>query len=225
MILKINDNPALHLHGDSIWRGSWAVSCLWLSMRRVCTLFGHSWATPQVWAVALPFCQQQVAPMACSALYLRWWAAPALSVLSRVLGKVGPCNALKGLEMVRSGSAEEFKLRLVMRRLLADRAFTCAIPFFLHSSSFSHFLFGSCILGANSDSSLTYEQLWGWCASPSKARLRLEGVSSAVFIQQHTVSMCLNEVRVKRIRGYHIFPETAAFLGLKSSCCNVNADY
>lgn len=49
----------------------------------------------------------------------------------------------------------------------------------------------------------------------AKLVLRLEGISPAVFTQKHAVNMFLNEAKAKGIRGYNIFPESAAFLRLK----------
>lgn len=43
----------------------------------------------------------------------------------------------------------------------------------------------------------------------AKLILWLEGISSAVFTQQHAVNMCVNEARAKKNQN---FPETVAFL-------------
>lgn len=71
-------------------------------------------------------------------------------MLSRVLGKAGPCDALKMLKMGQSGSAEDFIQRLVMRQLLAARIFylchtlfcTFILFFFFFISFLDHAFWG-----------------------------------------------------------------------------------
>lgn len=171
----------------------------------------QSWATPQTWAMALPFCHQQVEPMACSALYLRWWTYTSSEHYPGCWAGQAPVMPWRCWRRVGLGQQTLYR-GWSWDSCLLPGPFTCVISFFLHSSSFSRFLFGSFILGANSNSSSTHEHN---VLLSAKLVLRLEGISSLVFTQQHAVNTLLNEGKAKRIRSYNIFPETAAFLILK----------
>lgn len=213
---------------QGFWRGSWAVyclSCLWIftSMRRVCTL---SRAIPKSFLSSVPPHRGGQWPFDSVSSRLYPWPAQlfiwgygpvlALNMLSRVLGKVGPCDALKMLEMGRSGSAKDFKAEAdhetttcCQNLLSMPFPFFCIYPLFL--ISFLHQAFWGQIL--------THLQHTSSCGDSmlliAKLIFRLVRISSVVFTQQHAVNMCLNEARAKRIRGYHIFSETSAFLRLK----------
>lgn len=138
MITQLSSCPSAWRHGFS--RGSWAVyyvpACGYPPQWEGCVHClepsqSHSWATPQAWAMALPFCQQQVAAMACSTRSLRWWAYTSSE---HGIQSAGQGDALKMLEMGRSGSAGDLKERLVMRQLFAARTF------YLCHSLFSAFI-------------------------------------------------------------------------------------
>lgn len=133
-----------------------------------------------------------------------------------MLGMVGPCDALKMLQMCRSGSAEDFKgeaghgtATCCPDLLPVPSPSFCIHPLFI-ISFLDHAFWGQIPTHLRHMSSYGDSVLL-----TAKLVLRLEGISSAVFTQWHAVNMCLNETRAKRIRGYHNFSETAAFLRLK----------